>query len=891
MRNDLTQDAYMGLTALRLALLRHSYHPVPVTSPTASTSSKANPGKAVLLRNWPKVCADATEAEIRAWAKDHPDWTNTGILTGDIVGIDIDITDAPMATRIEALAGEMLGQTPLRRVGRAPKSLLVYRASMPFKKLATEEHFFADGSKAQVEVLGQGQQFVGFGIHPATDQEYQWTDGSPLDIPSKALPSVTSEQVDAFLQAAAKCLSDAGAIARSVMDRRERSGRQAAGFGVGEPPTEERIAEALHCIPNTDLGYDEWLRIGFALYDGLGEAGIDLWRQWSAQSAKDDPAQTQRTWESFGCPHTRPITVATLFFLAAENGWRRVPIPGPAENAADNDTPKSHNNASKLIALTEQWTLFHDPDGIAYADVEVGGNRQTWSVRGDGFKSLLCRTFYQTTGGAVATEALNSALAVIEAQAQHDGPEHQVFVRVGERDGSVYLDLGTPDWRAVEIDKTGWRIVLRPPVRFKRASGMLPLPSPLAGGDIQVLHRLINIGSHSDFVLAVAWLTAALCPRGPYPLLAISGEQGSAKSTFARIMRRLIDPNTAALRSWPREERDLYVATANSHVLAYDNVSKISPWLSDALCRIATGGAYAIRRNYSDRDEELFEAQRPIILNGIADVVDRPDLAERAIFIRLNPISEAERRTEKELWAEVDAAAPVILGALLNGVVAGLQHQDTITLDGHPRMADFAHWSCACEGAFWPEAKFMAAYRGNRADAERDSFEADIIAVAVKDLMETVESWSGTATDLLTQLTAQVEEKVRHDPNWPKSPRSIASSLRRAATLLRRHGINVTEERIGKARTRTITITRSQRSAETPSAASAGSATTLRTVESSPSTGTLGRTQYRKADANEHSANDVCVRPQPQKPAEADEADEADDTYQKAPPPAWEMSL
>ena len=227
-----------------------------------------------------------------------------------------------MATRIEALAGEMLGQTPLRRVGRAPKSLLVYRTSMPFKKLATEEHFFVDGSKVQVEVLGQGQQFVGFGIHPATGQEYQWTDRSPLDVNWEALPSVTSEQVDAFLQAATKRLSDAGAIPKSELDRRNREGRLSVGLHQNTPPSRETVWDALEHVPNSNLDYDTWIKIGFALYDGIGPDGCDVWNTWSAQSSKNDPALTRSKWDSFGSPHANPISIGTLFYFAKENGWR-----------------------------------------------------------------------------------------------------------------------------------------------------------------------------------------------------------------------------------------------------------------------------------------------------------------------------------------------------------------------------------------------------------------------------------------------------------------------------------------------------------------------------------------------------------------------------------------
>ena len=174
---------------------------------------------------------------------------------------------------------------------------------------------------------------------------------------------------------------------------------------------------------------------------------------------------------------------------------------------------------------------------------------------------------------------------------------------------------------------------------------------PVRGGSVQALRSFLNVRSDSDFVLVIAWALACLRNRGPYPVIVLSGEQGSAKSTFLAILRALLDPNTALLRALPREDRDLFIAASNGHVLAFDNVSGLPAWGSDTLCRLATGGGFAVRQLYSDQDEALFDATRPVALNGIEDIVTRPDLADRALFLTLEPIPEECRRPEKELWA------------------------------------------------------------------------------------------------------------------------------------------------------------------------------------------------------------------------------------------------
>src|SRR4030081_2958273 len=200
---------------------------------------------------------------------------------------------------------------------------------------------------------------------------------------------------------------------------------------------------------------------------------------------------------------------------------------------------------------------------------------------------------------------------------------------------------------------------------------MKPIPIPVCGGSVETLRSFLNVQSDADFVLVVAWALACLRNRGPYPVLVLSGEQGSAKSTFSGILRALLDPNTAPLRALPRENRDLFIAPSNGHVLAFDNVSGLSQWISDTLCRLATGGGFAVRQLYTDQDEMLFDAAPPLILNRVEDIVTPPDLAHRALFLTLNPIPEERRRLEQELRTVFEKARPRILGALLDVVAHG----------------------------------------------------------------------------------------------------------------------------------------------------------------------------------------------------------------------------
>jgi hypothetical protein len=382
----------------------------------------------------------------------------------------------------------------------------------------------------------------------------------------------------------------------------------------------------------------------------------------------------------------------------------------------------------------------------------------------------------------------------------------KVHVRIAEHGGRIYLDLADEQWRAVDIGPDGWRVVECPPVRFRRPAGILPLSVPEQGGSIEALNSFLNLPSRNDFVLIVAWLLAALRAGGPYPLLAISGEQGSAKTVLSKLLKALIDPNAAPVRSLSREERELMIAANNGYLLAFDNLCGLPNWLSDALCRLATGGSFAVRQLYTNDEEILFEAARPILLNSIEEVVSRPDLGDRAIFLTLAPIGEAQRRPENELWREFEIARPRILCALLDAVVHGLRAMSDVHLETLPRMADFALWATACETARWPAGTFARSYKANRRAAVESIIEADPIANCVRAIMLDRTMWTGSASDLLHLCAESARDDVSGGTAWAKNPRALAGRLRRAQTFLQTLGIEIAFSREGRLGTRMIRV-------------------------------------------------------------------------------------
>jgi hypothetical protein len=458
-----------------------------------------------------------------------------------------------------------------------------------------------------------------------------------------------------------------------------------------------------------------------------------------------------------------------------------------------------------LIPDAVSAEFFHTAAGTAFVDLLINGNRETWPIRSIRFRTWLRHRHYEATRTAASAAAINSALDLLEAQAQFEGPERAVHVRLAEHAGHIYLDLADEYWRAVEIGPDGWRVIGSPPVRFRRAAGMLPLPLPQGGGSIEELASFLNLPSRNDFVLVVAWLLATLRAGGPYPALAISGEQGSAKTVLSKLLKDLVDPNVAPVRALVREERDLVIAANNSHVLAFDNLSGLPHALSDAFCRLATGASFGLRQLYTDADEVLFQAARPILLNGIDDVVGRSDLADRALFLTLPPIADGRRRVERQLWREFEVARPRILGSLLDAAAHGLRKVAGIHLEELPRMADFALWATACETAFWPAGTFTQAYQANRGTVIEDLIDADPVAARIREIMTNRSTWTGSALDLL-RAGADLPGPRLTIAAWPKNPRALAGRLRRVQPFLRALGIHIAFTREGRGGTRVIRI-------------------------------------------------------------------------------------
>ena len=530
-------------------------------------------------------------------------------------------------------------------------------------------------------------------------------------------------------------------------------------------------------------------------------------------------------------PDLDPLTRESLKRAIRE---QRPAWPAPMVDAALAPLPRAsqsgdvrsgkQSQASRLVdlALTAGAELWHSPAGDPHITLVAADHAEHYRLPSRPIRDWLAQRHHAKTGAVPGSQAIADALVVLAGKARYEGPEHATAVRVAAgAGGAVYLDLGDPTWRAVEITPTGWEIVARPPVRFLRWRGMRPLAAPTCGGSLDGLRDLLPVKRDDDYRLIVGWLLGALRPAGPFPVLTLAGEQGAGKSTVSRIVRRLIDPHAAELRAEPCDIGDVMIAASKSRVIVYDNLSHLTPWFSDALCRLSTGGAMTKRELYTDDDEVIIEAMRPTIVNSIADIVVRGDLLDRALVVTLPVLPESSRVTEADLWRRYDRAMPGLLGALLDAVVSALARERETTIVDLPRMADWATWVEAAEpGMGVPPGSTLRASRRMRGAAIETAIEGDPLAAAIRRLVRPddgpAEDWAGTSTDLL----ARIAPPGRPPRGWPESPRALSAFLRRLAPGLRQLGIDIEHRREAHTGRRLVVLAATEIPPDQPSPSS-----------------------------------------------------------------------
>jgi hypothetical protein len=404
---------------------------------------------------------------------------------------------------------------------------------------------------------------------------------------------------------------------------------------------------------------------------------------------------------------------------------------------------------------------------------------------GDALRAKLARNYRAMTSRTPGASALADALNVLTGEAL-DAEAEPVYLRLASHEGGVVIDLADADGRAVIVRPSGWEVVERSPVLFRRTVLTGGLPIPQRGGTLAELRELLNATDES-WPLIAGFVIAAFLPNIPHPILLLSGLQGTGKSCAARVLVNLCDPSPAPLRSEPRDAEQWAIAAAGSWTVALDNLSYIPGWLSDALCKAATGDGIVKRKLYTDGDLAVLSFRRVVLLTSIDAGALRGDLGERLLLVDLEPIPEAERRTEEELESLFAGRKAHSLGALLDAVAAVLAKLPNVRPGRLPRMADFGRVLAAADMAGVTDGA-LDRFLGQQGRIAAEVIDADPFGAALSDFVRSRGEWEGTASELLAELHPDGTDKT--PKGWPKR-NNLTGRLKRLIPALAAQGITV----------------------------------------------------------------------------------------------------
>ncbi len=428
-------------------------------------------------------------------------------------------------------------------------------------------------------------------------------------------------------------------------------------------------------------------------------------------------------------------------------------------------------------------------------------------MRSQSFENWLGFIYYKMLQEVAPHKLKSDAIMHLEGVTRIDGKTHEVGLRLIGNKEFVEIDLGNSYWQSVYITKDGWEIGHQKNY-FYRSKAMKSLAKPSKESiAVDWIETALNLKGHNYSKLIMGWLIGCFMPLGPKPLLVIQGEQGSGKSLLASILRKLVDPTKADKTSLPSSERDLYVQAQNNFMLSFDNQRTLYKKQSDWLCRMATGGGYSTRRLYTNTEEEVFSMVRPIILNGITQIAEQPDLIDRSIFINMPMIDPAIRKSESEILSYVDNIRPQIFGLICDSLVSILGAEEKQN-ENLPRMADFARFvSKAEEHLEWQEGEFVNALNENRLEALIELNEYDPLLNAITAYATKKKRYGfvfqGTPTMLLKDLTSLTAAKPGKS-GLPDNPATLSKKLNGLKPVLREMGIQITDKKSGNKREKRI---------------------------------------------------------------------------------------
>ncbi len=478
------------------------------------------------------------------------------------------------------------------------------------------------------------------------------------------------------------------------------------------------------------------------------------------------------------------------------------------EEKAEEDWNRKKTKVHEITqTILENAELFHDQNGDAYIRVEINNHKTSFPLRSNKFMNWVSKFFWDNKNETLSGEQTKIAINILEAHAIFDGEQKELYNRVAEFNGVFWYDLNDKTGRAVKLTEMGWEIIENPPILFYRYSHQKAQVEPLRSGSVHDLFDFLHIEDEKYKPLVLATLISTLNPSIPHPILLVFGPQGSAKTTFLKLLKSLIDPSALEILSFPKDQSGLIQQLAHHWLTYFDNITRLNQQQSDTLCRTVTGEGFTKRKLYTDDEDKIYHFRRCIGLNGINVATQKPDFLDRSILIELKRLPKNKRKKEQELMEYFNSKKPYLLGAIFDVFCKAMQIRKEISITELPRMADFAEWGEAISiAAGYNKNEFINNYFENIDSQNLESLENSLVGQVLLEFLSDGREWIGTATELLNELQDQADNmKVNSKAkNWPKTPQNLVRQLNELEVNLKDLGIVFEKTRTGNKRIITL---------------------------------------------------------------------------------------
>lgn len=714
--------------------------------------------KIASVKNWQQYCTTCSTAkEIEIWWRHNKD-ANIGIACGPanrkflfVVDQDVlkDDKGNPILDKKGNIKekGDISGFPPTlsQTTGSGGKQLFYWA---PIGKVIKNRI----GFRKLVDIKSAGGYVVvSPSIHP-NGKEYKWNSEPNIS----EITTLTEEEIDRLLGKEEKDKTDWNSLSNTKITK-----------GMRNTTATKYVGKLLH-----DLSPEMW--------DTAGWSALVDWNQNQAVP----PLPTKELKQIFNSIKVRQIA---------------------SRKKSKKEDVKKDKRALILEELDgrEDVVLFHDEQDRGYIAINIDGARKVLPCNGRSLRMLLSKMSWDMFGESLNTEQVKSIQSALEGNACFKGTQIPLSNRVCMNREGLWYDLANENGQAIKVTNEGWEVVNTPPILFKRYSHHKEQVIPIAGGDVELFLKYINILNPEHKLLLLVFLVSCFIPGFPHAMLAIFGAQGSSKSTLSKLARQLVDPSLVDVSGLPNNQKELVQTLAHHHFIFFDNLSYLSEEASDTICKAITGSGFSKRELYENDEDVIYNFMRCIGINGINLVATRPDLLERSILLELNRIEPSSRKSEKEIYTNFKEDLPKILGGVFDVLVKALKIRPNIEVSLLPRMADFSLWGCAiAEALGYTKDEFLNAYRNNINHQTEMLIQENIVATAIIAFMEDKKEWEDTPTQLYDQLSSGssfISIDVK-DKSWPKGAAALSRKLNEFSTPLKQMGISVTIKTHGTRR-------------------------------------------------------------------------------------------